>query len=976
MKIHILVFTALLFAWSLPLFAQDQPVHPVIVSQGTYWGLSRPLRDIPPMTADERAQMDAKALNKMLNAGLKYRNYPYAATALPKGPDAVWQKSMGTVKSLNDALIVNFEGQSSPYFPPDDNGTVGPNHYMQTINCVYAIYSKTGALLAGPTNLNQLFGNVPGANRNDGDPIILYDEQADRYLVTEFSLGGGQNYMLMAVSATNDPTGTWHQYSFPVASMPDYPKFSIWRDGYYMGDNNGGDDDIYVFERTPMLTGGTAQMVGFSNPWRPQSVDGFMCVPPVDNDGTFAPTGSPGLYIAFNDDAIGGGDDELWIYELAVNWTSPSSSTFIRSQQLAVEPFDCNFGNNWNNITQKGTGQKVDGIPQVIMNVPQYRNFGGYQTIVCCHTVDVDATNHAGIRWYELRRTTGLWTVRQQSTYAPDMHNRWMGSIMLNSNSTIGMGYSVSSTEMYPSIFYCGQSPAAYNAANNTLDIAEDTIQNGANSQTSTNRWGDYSLLSIDPTDNKTFWFTTQYVGSGGSRKTKIASFLFQFGPTATTQTATEITGTTATLHGFVNPQGLETTYRFEWGTSALNMTDSTTSVSLGSGNANIDVSATISGLTPAKKYFFVLRAFNPSGIVSGGTLNFTTGAAPTLLVSPPNQNVTTAPGTAQYMVSSNTSWTVVSDASWCTVTPSGINNDTIFAAFDENPVVGSRIANITVTGAGVTPIVVTLTQAGIAPILLVSPPNRPVTVAPGSADFSVTSNTSWTVVSDAAWCIPTPSGTGSGTISAAYSENTSTMPRVANITVTANGISPVTVTVTQEGVSLMLAVSPPVQAVTSAAGTTAFSVTSNAAWTAVSDVSWCTVTASGSGNGTIVADYSVNTTDQARIATISVTVPTLPVQTVTVNQARSGIGMEEQTGNGIRIYPNPNRGIFRIVTGGTTGLLEVTVQDMNGKIYLKKQFKGEKEYSADLSSAPQGTYNIVLKSGNDLSVRKLVIMK
>ena len=134
--------------------------------------------------------------------------------------------------------------------------------------------------------------------------------------------------------------------------------------------------------------------------------------------------------------------------------------------------FDSNFGDTWNNISQLGTSQKVDAIPQVIMNPPQYRNFGTYETIVCCHTVDVDNTDHAGIRWYELRRPPGgSWTIRQQGTYAPDSHSRWMGSIMLNGNNEIGLGYSVSSIAIYPGIRYCGQSAAAYLAATSTLDV-------------------------------------------------------------------------------------------------------------------------------------------------------------------------------------------------------------------------------------------------------------------------------------------------------------------------------------------------------------------------------------------------------------------------------------------------------------------------------------------------------------------------
>lgn len=166
----------------------------------------------------------------------------------------------------------------------------------------------------------------------------------------------------------------------------------------------------------------------------------------------------------------------MWIYELAVNWSSPASSTFVRAQQLAVPAFDSNFGANWDNIKQPGTTRELDAIPQVVMNAPQYRNFGSYQTLVCCHTVDVDNTDHAGVRWYELRKTTGTWSVRQSGTYAPDAHSRWMGSIRLNGQSEIGLGYSVSSTSVYPGIRYTGQTAAAYAAGNGTLDLAEQTI--------------------------------------------------------------------------------------------------------------------------------------------------------------------------------------------------------------------------------------------------------------------------------------------------------------------------------------------------------------------------------------------------------------------------------------------------------------------------------------------------------------------
>lgn len=218
--------------------AQDQAISPGQIGVGQYHGLSAPLRDLPVISPEEYEKMEIDAM-KPRNEELRERSYPFAETALPKGDDPACQLKMGSSPAPK-APIVSFDGQTSPYYPPDANGTAGPNHYMQTINSVYAIYSKTGSILAGPTNLNLLFGSVTGATCNDGDPIVLYDEQADRWLVVEFSICGANDYMLFAVSQTNDPTGSWHRYSFDVDDMPDYEKIGIWQDGYYMGTNNSG----------------------------------------------------------------------------------------------------------------------------------------------------------------------------------------------------------------------------------------------------------------------------------------------------------------------------------------------------------------------------------------------------------------------------------------------------------------------------------------------------------------------------------------------------------------------------------------------------------------------------------------------------------------------------------------------------------------------------------------------------------------
>ena len=1146
MILRTLLSAALLCVASLQLQAQsDEPVFPTVLGAGTLNGISQPLKDIPPLTDAEIVAFKERAATKVLNKKLRNRDYPYAETAQPKGPDAAWQKSMGSTGNPK-APLVNFEGQSSPYYPPDCNGTAGPNHYMQTVNSTYAIYSKTGTLLAGPTNMNLLFGSVTGANCNDGDPLILFDEMANRWLAVEFSLCGSTDRMLIAVSTTNDPTGTWYQYSFDVDDMPDYEKFGIWPDGYYMGSNNSSTNDIYVFERAQMLIGGTSpKMVGFNNPWRPTTIDGFMCVPPVDNDGPAAPAGTPGLFITINDDAIGGGSDQLWIYELAVNWTTTASSTFNRTQQINVTAFDSNFGTNWDNIKQQGTSQELDAIPQVIMNVPQYRNFGTYQTIVCCHTVDVDATDHAGIRWYELRKTTGSWAVRQTGTYAPDIHSRWMGSIMLNANNKIGLGYSISSTTMYPGIRYTGQTAGAYASGNGVLDVPEEIIQTGANSQSSYNRWGDYSLMSVDPVDNETFWFTTQYIGTGGSRKTKIASFKIGNAPTAITLAATAVTAASATLNGTVNPNSLATNYYFEWGTTT-SYGNVTPTIAAGNGTTNMAVNAGISGLTGGTTYHFRVVAVNADGTTNGSDLTFTPGAAVvttdavtgisltgalsggnvtsdggspvtargvcwsttanplatglhttdgsgtgtfistitglsantvyhvrayatntsgtfygaditfttlcgvytlpftesfsgttiptcwtnidnqgsgqvwqfgtitgqspnpaltgnyaylnsdgygsgnsqnadlitptidmsaysavnlqfkhyfkaysgssgtlsysinngsswnviqtftttsssnpvtfnqavaavagqaavkfkwnytgsygyywgvddisitgtgsvTLTVTPANQNVASAAGTTPFAVTTSAAWSAVSNAAWCTVTPSGTGNGTLTATFEANGGAASRVTTITVSATGAPSVNVTVTQGGTSPTLTVTPSNQNVTAPAGNTSFAVTSNSAWTVSSNAPWCTVTPSGTGNGSITATYTQNTLLVNRTATINVSVTGLPDVTVTVTQAAGAPLLSVTPANQNVSAAAGNTAFTVTSNTNWQASSDAAWCTVTLAGSGNGTITATYTTNVSVNSRVATITVSATGTAPVVVTVTQS------------------------------------------------------------------------------------------
>ncbi len=505
----------------------DSPVvSPSVILTPIAFEITGPLRD-NPIVEDFSLQSGEVDFNKREDRILDPNITPPDFSNVPLDPNV--QTKNGTIGGAK-GILNNYAGQSSGSYPPDCNGTVNDTYYFQVVNTTYEIFNKaTGASVAGPSDLNTIFNSsLPGANCNNGDPIVLWDEQADRWFYSEFALCNSNEYMLIAVSQTNDPTGSWYSWSFDVDDTPDYMKFGIWQDGYYMATNTGGSgkNDVYVFERSVMLAGGASPtMIGFDNPNRPSTFDGFHCILPLDNDGAWAPSGEPGQFITIADDGQSNPADQLWIFELNADWGTPSNSTFARTQTLNVNSFDGNFTGDWNNIPQSGTSQKLDGLSTILMYRAQYRNFGSTQRLVCAHAI-AETSSEAALRWYELENTGSGWSIRQQSTYNPDNISRWNMSIAMNGDKEIGIGYSVSNSSMYPGIRYCGQSASANASANNTLDIAETVIQNGSYAQTAANRWGDYCNISIDPDDDHTFWFTSEYMGSS-THETRIASFQF-----------------------------------------------------------------------------------------------------------------------------------------------------------------------------------------------------------------------------------------------------------------------------------------------------------------------------------------------------------------------------------------------------------------------------------------------------------------
>ena len=299
--------------------------------------------------------------------------------------------------------------------------------------------------------------------------------------------------------------------------MPDYPKFGIWSDGYYFTINQFANGSTWagagvcVLDRAAMLVGNANATMQFFD-----LGTSYGSLLPADCDGaTLPPAGTSNYFLEMN-------ANSLRVFKANIDWNNSSNSTVTIDKNLATQPF------SYSNITieQPGTSQTLMALSDRLMYRLQYRNFGSYQVMLANHTVNADGNGRAGIRWYELRNYGSGWSIYQQGTYAPDDgENRWMASIAMNSDGDIALGYSVSSTNTYPSIRFAGQNSES--SGTGILDIAETSIFEGSASQTGINRWGDYSAMTVDPNDDDTFWFTTEYSTGGWNWRTRIASFSF-----------------------------------------------------------------------------------------------------------------------------------------------------------------------------------------------------------------------------------------------------------------------------------------------------------------------------------------------------------------------------------------------------------------------------------------------------------------
>jgi len=497
---------------------KSQVIHPERITKAVHFDVSKELRTIEEVPYGIRKREWKKVFPNKFGIDDELSHMPPM-----DGPDPVLQSKIMRNGRNEGTVAENFSGIFNTYgvAPPDTDGDVGHDHYFQMVNQGFAIWDKSGNLLYGPVDNITLWDGFEGpwSSTNDGDPIVVYDEYANRWIATQFALPnspGELYYELVAVSQTSDPLGAWNRYAFEFVNMPDYPKFGVWPDGYYFsthqfanGSWNGG--GMSICDREAMIAGDPdAEMIYFG------MGDSSYGLLPADADGALPPPeGSPSYILDI-------GSNVLKLWQVEIDWENTSNSVISPLPNLATAPFTT----DGISIKQPGGTQNLDAMTGMTMYRLQYRNFDEYQVMMTNHTIHAGG-GRAGIRWYELRNYGSGWDIYQQGTYAPqDGENRWMGSIAMNQNGDIGLGYSVSSISTFPSIRVAGQSSGAPLGLG-VFDIDETSILEGSASQSGVSRWGDYSAMAVDPSDENTFWFTTEYSNGSWSWRTQIASIGF-----------------------------------------------------------------------------------------------------------------------------------------------------------------------------------------------------------------------------------------------------------------------------------------------------------------------------------------------------------------------------------------------------------------------------------------------------------------
>lgn len=440
------------------------------------------------------------------------------------------------------STVIGFDGQSAAdnrrvfgfaFVPPDTNGAVGASQYVQMVNVTLAVYSKRdGTLQLGPVPIHSLWNGFGGLCENGGetavysdggDPIVLYDHLADRWMVSQlqFDETFTKTAQCVAISTSSDATGSYNRYQFDFGvNFPDYPKFGIWPDAYYNSINvfpgkSFAGAQACAFDRAAMLAGRSAKAICFQ---QPSSVSSLL---PADLDGsTLPPSGAPNYYVGLADAA------HLNLFRFHADFANPDASTFGGPVLINVAPFDeiCARANTRACIPEPEPGEKVDGLSDRVMFRLAYRNFGDHEALVVNHTVRGGALG--GVRWYEIRNPGTTPSVFQQGTIVDPDTDFWLGSIAMDRAGNIALGFNAMSKRDFSSVFVAGRK--ASDPPGSMFGPMQLALGSGVQFK-SFKRWGDYSSMTVDPQDDCTFWYTQEYYISSGSFNwaTRVAAFKF-----------------------------------------------------------------------------------------------------------------------------------------------------------------------------------------------------------------------------------------------------------------------------------------------------------------------------------------------------------------------------------------------------------------------------------------------------------------
>ena len=784
------------------------------VRPSSFHDVSLPLRDLPPGIRIYGI-LEAEPVRRIPSS----RRPTFGPDPLVAPVNNITPKLAPATQANFDGIGQGFTGPAGTFTvnsaPPDTNAAVGPNHIVETVNTDFAVFNKSGTPVLGPVPINTLWSGFGGGcqTNNDGDPIVSYDRIADRWIVSQFQVSATPFQQCVAVSTSPDPTGSYSRYAFTYADgFPDYPKMGVWPDAYYVTYNlfnNAGTSfigtKVCAFDRAKMLAGQPATQQCFN------TSNAFGGLLPADLDGTrLPPAGAPNPIVG-----LGTTSTTLATWKFHVDWVTPANTTFSGPTTLTVPAYSeaCNGGTC---IPQSGGGT-LDSLADRLMYRLAYRSFAdGHQALVVNHSVT--AGTSVGVRWYEIRLdAANNPSVFQSGTYAPDASFRWMGSAAMDKAGNVALGFSTSSSTLKPSVRYTGR--LAGDAAG-TMTQGEGTIVTGAGAQGSTlSRWGDYSSMSIDPADDCTFWFATEYIPVNGTFnwKTRIASFKFpSCGAAAGNDFSISATPTTVSV-------GQGGSGNTTINTALVSGTAESVSLSVSGAPAGASASLSPASVTAGGGSTLTINA----GTAAPGTYTLTvTGTAPSAthsvsvtltIVGAPDFTISIAPASRSVVVGASTTYTV---------TTAAVNGSTQSIALSVSGLpagASGSFSPATVSAGGSSTLTVTTTATAATTAFTVTGTSSTTHAASASITITAAPAPDFTVAIAPASVSIAPGSSGSYTVSTT-ALNGSTQSIALSISALPSGLtatfSPTAVTAGGSSTLTLTAAS------TATAGTTNFTVT------------------------------------------------------------------------------------------------------------------------------------------------------